>query len=40
VFSLALGRTSWLPDVPGTKVGNAREGSWSQRCEALALLGR
>jgi hypothetical protein len=35
-----LGHSSWLPGVLGTEVDDAREGSWSRRCEVLALLGR
>jgi hypothetical protein len=29
----------WLPGVLGAEVDDAREGSWSRCCEALALLG-
>jgi hypothetical protein len=40
VFLLTPGRSSWLSGVLGAVVDDAREGSWSRCCEALALLSR
>jgi hypothetical protein len=38
-FFLAPEHSSWLLSVLGAEMDDAREGSWSRCCEALALLG-